>query len=147
MTIKTLTIAFAALALGAALGSVPAFVQQNVPGYSSQGTVIGVLNAQGLHDQATPPVYFITLFDAEIDMKTDYPSLAPATFQPFGGRYVVHGGKMVTFEGESPGQFVVIAFDSMENVQAWRASDAFKNAYNPQKLGKVRVFAVEGLTQ
>jgi uncharacterized protein (DUF1330 family) len=80
-------------------------------------------------------------------MKTDYPSLAPATFQPFGGRYVVHGGKMVTFEGESPGQFVVIAFDSMENVQAWRASDAFKNAYNPQKLGKVRVFAVEGLTQ
>ena len=88
-----------------------------------------------------------TLFDAAIDMKTDYPSLAPTTFQPFGGHYVVHGAKMVPFEGEFPGQFVAIAFDSMEKVQAWRESAAFKNTYDPQKIAGLRVFAVEGVTQ
>jgi uncharacterized protein (DUF1330 family) len=147
MTIKTLTIGFTALALGAAFGSVLAFAQQNVPGYSSQGTVIGVSNAQGCHDQATPPVYVVTLFDGEIDLKTDYPSLDPATFQPFGGRYIVHGGKIVTLEGVPPGQYVVIAFDSMKKVQAWRASAAFKKMYDLYKIGKLRVFAVEGTTQ
>ena len=147
MAIKTLTIGFATFALGAAFGSAPAFVQQKIPSYSSQGTVIGVSNAQGLHDRATAPMYVITLFDAAIDMKTDYPSLAPTTFQPFGGHYVVHGGKMVPFEGELPGQFVVIAFDSMEKVQAWRESATFKNTYDPQKIAGLRVFAVEGVTQ
>jgi uncharacterized protein (DUF1330 family) len=147
MTIKTLAIAFFALALGATFGSALAFAQQNVPGYSSDGKTIGVPNAQGCHDQATPPVYVVTLFDGEIDMKTDYPSLAPGTFQPFGGRYVVHGGKIVTFEGVPPGQYVVIAFDSMEQVQAWRASAAFKEMYDLYKIGKLRVFAVEGVSQ
>ena len=80
-------------------------------------------------------------------MNTDYPSLDPATFQPFGGHYVVHGGKMVAFEGQPPGEYVVIKFDSMERVQAWRASDAFKNAYDLYKIGKLQVFAVEGVTQ
>jgi len=78
-------------------------------------------------------------------MKADYPSLDPATFQLFGGRYIVHGGKIVTFEGEPPGQYVVIAFDSMKKVQAWRASAAFKEMYDLYKIGKLRVFAVEGV--
>ena len=43
MAIKTLTIGFATFALGAAFGSAPAFVQQKIPSYSSQGTVIDVL--------------------------------------------------------------------------------------------------------
>jgi uncharacterized protein (DUF1330 family) len=147
MTIKTLTIGFSALALGVAFGSALAFSRQNIPGDSAQGTMIDVSNIQGLHHQATPPVYVVTLFDGKIDMNTDYPSLDPATFQPFGGRYVVHGGKIVTFEGTPPGQYVVIAFDSMEQVQAWRASAAFKEMRDIYKIGKLRVFAVEGTTQ
>ena len=80
-------------------------------------------------------------------MNTNYPLLAPSTFQPFGGHYVVHGGKMIAFEGQPPGQYVVVAFDSMEKVQAWRASDSFKQMYDRYKIGGLRVFAVEGATQ
>ncbi len=131
MTIKTLAVGLSAFALGAAFGSVLAFAQQNVPGYSFP----------------TPPVYVVTLFEGPIDLKTDYPSLNPATFQPFGGRYIVHGGKVVTFEGVPPGQYVVIRFDSMQKVQAWRASAAFKELSDIHKIGNLRVFAVEGTTQ
>ncbi len=147
MAIKTLTVSFTALALGAAFGSVLTFALQNGPGYSSQDTVINVSEAQGRHDQAGPPVYVVTLFDGPIDFKTNYPSLAPATFQPYGGRYVVHGGKIVTFEGVPPGDYVVIAFDSMEKVQEWRASAAFKEMYDIYKIGTLRVFAVQGVSQ
>jgi uncharacterized protein (DUF1330 family) len=55
-------------------------------------------------------------------MKTNYPSLNPATFQPFGGHYIIHFGRMATFDGKPPNPIVVIAFDSIANAQAWRAS-------------------------
>lgn len=129
MGIKSLTIGSAALAVGVAFGAI----------FSS--------NAQGPRDQANPPVYVVSLFDTSIDLNTNYPSLAPSTFQPFGGHYVVHGGKMIAFEGQPPGQYVVIAFDNMEKVQAWRASDAFKQMYDRYKIGGLRVFAVEGATR
>jgi uncharacterized protein (DUF1330 family) len=108
---------------------------------------LGAQTVRGLHAQATRPTYVITVFDTVLDMDSDYPSFAPATFQPFGGHYIIHGGKTVTFDGESPRQIVVIAFSSMEKVLAWRASDAFKKTYDPQKIGKVRAFAVEGVTE
>jgi hypothetical protein len=33
----------------------------------------------------------------------------PATFQPFGGHYIIHFGKTVSFDGRPPNRFVVIA--------------------------------------
>ena len=104
--------------------------------------VLGALAAQTLHAQATRPAYVVTIFDTEEVMKTNYPSLNPATFQPFG--YIIHFGKMVTFDGKPPNQIVVIAFDSIANAQAWRASGAFKEIYDINKIAKVRAFAVEG---
>ena len=106
--------------------------------------VLGALAAQALHAQATRPAYVVTIFDTEEVMKTNYPSLNPATFQPFGGHYIIHFGKMVTFDGKPPNQIVVIAFDSIANAQAWRASGAFKEIYDINKIAKVRAFAVEG---
>ncbi len=130
MEIKSLAIGVAAFALGAGFDA-----------------AMLASNAQGRHDRTDPPVYVVSLFETSIDMNTNYPSLAPATFQPFGGRYVVHGGKMVAFEGQPPGQYVVVVFDSMAKVQAWRASDAFKQMYDRYKIGGLRVFAVEGAAQ
>jgi uncharacterized protein (DUF1330 family) len=105
---------------------------------------LGALAAQALHAQATPPAYAVTIFDTAEVMNTNYPSLDPATFQPFGGRYVIHFGKALTFDGEPPSQIVAIAFDSMDKAQAWHASDAFKKTYDVNKIAKVRAFAVEG---
>jgi uncharacterized protein (DUF1330 family) len=111
------------------------------------GFGLGAVAVQALHAQAVPPAYVITLFDTQIDMSTHYPSLAPASFQPFGGHYIIHGGRTVTFDGNPPKQFVVIEFDSMEKAQAWRASDAFKQRYDLHRTAKVRAFAVEGVNQ
>ena len=109
------------------------------------GFGLGALAAQALHAQAAPPAYVVTIFDTAEVMKTNYPSLDPATFQPFGGRYIIHFGKSVTFDGEPPNQIVIIAFDSMEIAQAWRASGAFRSMYDVNKIANVRAFAVEGI--
>lgn len=110
---------------------------------------LGVFAARALRVLDAPPAYFVTLFDmastAEV-MKTDYPSLAPATFQPFGGHYIIHSGRTISFDGEPPKQIVVIAFDSMERLQEWHGSEAFRKLYDLYKSEKVKAFAVEGVT-
>ncbi len=105
---------------------------------------LGTLAAKALHAQATWPAYVVTIFDTEDIMNTNYPSLDPATFEPFGGRYIVHFGRTVTFDGLPPNQLMIIVFDSMENAQAWRASHAFNKMYDVNQLANVRAFAVEG---
>jgi len=96
--------------------------------------------------QTAPPAYVITLFDSGLRSATDtdYPSLNPATFQPYGGHYIIHFGKTVSFDGRPPNRFVVIAFDSIQKAQAWHSSDAFRQSYDARKLSDVRAFAVEG---
>lgn len=44
MIYKAVTIGVAAFSLGVVLSSIPVFAQQQVPGYTSQGTVTGVPN-------------------------------------------------------------------------------------------------------
>ena len=66
----------------------------------------------------------------------------------FGGRYIVHFGDVVAFEGATPNDIVIIAFDSMDKAQAWRASKAFKNLVHPARsIRNIRTFAVAGVTQ
>jgi uncharacterized protein (DUF1330 family) len=111
------------------------------------GFELGTLANEPLDAQITPPAYVVTLFDSGLKSvgDTNYPSLNPATFQPFGGRYIIHFGRTVSFDGLPPNRFVVIAFDSMKNAQAWHSSDAFRQSYDPHKLTGVRAFAVEGI--
>ena len=110
------------------------------------GFGLGILAGQP-RAQTAPPAYVITLFDSGLRSAsdTDYPSLNPATFQPYGGRYITHFGKTVSFDGRPPNRSVIIAFDSMDKAQAWHASEAFKQSYDARKLSDVRAFAVEGI--
>lgn len=114
--------------------------------------VVGVgfsgLAASAVRSQPGPPAYFVTLFDTASESEvtsTNYPSLAPATFQPFGGHYLIHSGRTVSFDGEPPKQIVVIAFENMEHLQQWRDSQAFKQLYDVHKIARVKAFAVEGV--
>jgi uncharacterized protein (DUF1330 family) len=110
------------------------------------GFGLGTLANRPISAQTTPPAYVFTLFDTGLkSMDTDYPSLNPATFQPFGGHYIIHFGTTVSFDGIPPNRIVVIAFDSMKSAQAWHASEAFRQSYDPRKLRGVRAFAVEGI--
>jgi uncharacterized protein (DUF1330 family) len=110
------------------------------------GFGLGILAGQSLA-QVDPPAYVITLFDSGLKSATDtdYPSLNPATFQPYGGHYITHFGKTVSFDGRPPSRSVIIAFDSMQKAQAWHSSDAFRQSYDAKKLSDVRAFAVEGI--
>jgi uncharacterized protein (DUF1330 family) len=109
------------------------------------GFGLGIL-ADQLRAQTAPPAYVVTLFDSGLRATdTDYPSLNPATFQPYGGHYITHFGKTVSFDGRPPNRSVIIAFDSMDKAQAWHSSDAFRQSYDARKLSDVRAFAVEGI--
>lgn len=50
----------------------------------------------------------------------DYVKAVPATLAPFGGRFLVRGGRAERIEGEiEPRRVVVIEFDSAERARAW----------------------------
>jgi uncharacterized protein (DUF1330 family) len=49
-----------------------------------------------------------------------------ATLQPFGGRYIVHGGRKTVLEGTWSGDLIIIAFPDREKAAAWYASPAYR---------------------
>jgi uncharacterized protein (DUF1330 family) len=112
------------------------------------GVALGALAVKEVGAQGTPPAYVITEVDViEPEAYTkDYAPRVQPTFQPFGGRYLIRGGKTIALEGEPPKRVVVIAFDSVEKAQAWRDSAAYKEIKPLRdRLAKVRAFIIEGL--
>ena len=65
------------------------------------GFGFGILADQSIAQISSPPAYVVTLFDSGLKSAsdTDYPSLNPATFQPYGGHYIIHFGRTVSFDG------------------------------------------------
>jgi uncharacterized protein (DUF1330 family) len=114
------------------------------------GAALGAAAIQGLHAQAKPPAYVITETNI-IDQAAfnEFSPKVPATMQPFGGKYLIRGGRVVTLQGEAPQRFIVTAFDSMEKAQAWRNSAAWKALMPLREKGtKVRGdYIVEGVSQ
>lgn len=114
------------------------------------GIGVGVMATQVLHAQAKPPVYVI----GEIDVRETEPYFkgyvpgASKAVVDGGGRYVVRGGKSVSFYGEPPKLIAVMVFESMEKAEAAFGSAAYKEAKAVgDKYAKFRVYAVEGLPQ
>jgi uncharacterized protein (DUF1330 family) len=110
------------------------------------GAAIGVA---GIHAEQPKAAAYVVA-EVEVTEPTTFQKYAdqvPGTLAPFGGRYLVRGGKTASLEGEAPQRIVVIAFDSMEKAQAWEDSAAYR-AIKPIRLSsaKSRVFIVEGAT-
>ncbi|MFD7631068.1 DUF1330 domain-containing protein [Streptomyces sp. NPDC059851] len=62
-----------------------------------------------------------------------------ATMDPFGGRFLVHGGGPVeVLEGSFTSSLVIIAFPDMERARAWYASEAY------QEILPLRTRHIEG---
>jgi uncharacterized protein (DUF1330 family) len=81
------------------------------------------------------------------DVFKTYAEQIPGTLAPFGGTYLVRGGKITPVEGDAPtGRFVVIAFDSAQKALAWENSPAYE-AIKPirHKSAKARLFIIEGV--
>jgi uncharacterized protein (DUF1330 family) len=100
-------------------------------GVAVGATAVGLLRAQDKH-----PVYFVyqteLTGDAAVFIK-DYVSHIPSTLEPFGGRFLVRGGKVTRVEGDTPlPRISIIEFDSLDKAQGWYNSPAY------QKLVPVR---------
>ena len=115
------------------------------------GFGLGAVAVQGLHAQAKPPIYYIGEIEpTNIEAYTkEYAPKAQAIIKAAGGRFLAAGQKVTAIEGEPPKPRVaIIAWDSMEQVHAWRNSAAFKElAPIREKMAKFRGFTVEGLPQ
>jgi len=115
------------------------------------GFGFGAVAVQVLHAQAKPPIYQITEIDVlnqEAYLK-DYAPKAQAVIKAAGGKFLAAGGKTTTIEGEPPKSRVVLQqWDSLEKIQAYRNSAAFKDLLPIRdKLAKFRSFVVEGAPQ
>jgi uncharacterized protein (DUF1330 family) len=49
-----------------------------------------------------------------------------ATLEPFGGRFLVHGGDVEVIENEWPGHLVIIEFPDRRQMRGWYDSPAYQ---------------------
>jgi uncharacterized protein (DUF1330 family) len=109
---------------------------------------IGSVLTTALRAQSTPPA-FVVAEEAIHDLETftkEYGPKVPATLQPYGGRFLVRGGKLAALEGDAPPRFVIIEFDSMDKARDWyNLPDYQKLAPIRHKASKTTLFIAEGV--
>lgn len=113
------------------------------------GAATSVFAVQALRAQSKQPLYVVTeieITDLEAYSK-EYVPLTQASIRAAGGRLIAAGQNVVALEGAPPATRVAInEFDSLEAVQAWRASAQYKDARKVgDKYAKFRTFAIEAL--
>jgi uncharacterized protein (DUF1330 family) len=108
---------------------------------------IGLAGAVHAQQAKTAPAYLVV----EVDVKDPaafqkYAAAIPKTLAPFGGRFVVRGGKTQILEGEPTKRIVMIAFDSMEKARGWWESPDYE-AIRPIRHSSAvaRLYFVEGV--
>src|SRR5215471_6629955 len=113
------------------------------------GATLGAAAVEGLHAQAKPPVYQIVEIDVlnQEAYLNDYAPKAQAAIRAAGGKFLAAGGKTTSIEGDPPKSRIVLQqWDSIEQIQVYRNSAAFKELLLPrEKLARFRSFAVEGM--
>jgi uncharacterized protein (DUF1330 family) len=77
----------------------------------------------------------------------EYKKLTPSSLLPYGGKFLVRGGKTETLEGQwTPGRFVMLEFPSVEKARAWYSSDDYSAArLLRQRAAHTQMVLAEGL--
>jgi uncharacterized protein (DUF1330 family) len=94
------------------------------------GMGIGVAGVHELHAQARPPVYMIGNNEVtdQAGYTKEYLPPAQASLKAHGARYIA-AGKGTAIDGEPPkGRVVILRWDSMEQLLAWRHSPEYEKA-------------------
>jgi len=60
------------------------------------------------------------------DDTLEYIERIQGTMDPYGGRFLVHGGELEIKEGEWPGTVVILEFPDMTAARDWYASPAYQ---------------------
>ena len=112
------------------------------------GAVLGAIAIQALHAQPKPPVYMIAINEVrdQEGYAKEYVSPAQKSVKDHGGEYIAAGpGTQVT--GSLPqGPVVILRWESMEALQAWRNSPEFQAALKiGEKYAKFNIVAVNGM--
>ena len=114
------------------------------------GIAMGALGLGGLQAQEKPPVYMIGIVDVSNadGYAKEYLPPAQASIKAYGGVYVAAGPGTV-IEGSMPGtRFVILRWDSLEQLKGWRNSPEYTAAHeNGMKYAKFNVVAVNGVKQ
>ena len=93
------------------------------------------------------PAYTVVEVEVEDPVRyEDYKKMVPPSLEPFGGRFLVRGGKAETLEGEwLPKRLVIVEFPSLEKAKAWWASAEYAEAKAlRQATAKTKLIVVEG---
>jgi uncharacterized protein (DUF1330 family) len=113
--------------------------------------VLSVASAASLRAQEAAPHAFVVASESVHDVETftkEYGPKVPATLQPYGGRFLVRGGKLTNLEGDAPGRFVIIEFDSLQHAQKWYQSPEYQRLIPiRQKASKSTLFIAEGMSK
>ena len=114
------------------------------------GAVLGAAAVQTLHAQTKPPAYNIaeiTINDQDGYTKEYLPVITKALTDA-GGKFLVRGGKTISYEGAAPApRVVVIQFESLDKLQALYDSAPYKQAVAiGDKYATQRIFGVEGVS-
>ncbi len=118
---------------------------------AAAGAALAATMFGGAAAQDKPPgayyVIEVTATDPEADAKLA--TLLSPIVKEFGGRFLTRGGKTVSFDGAPPQRFVILAFDSMEQAQAWNDSPKRKEveAKRVEAGATIRAFAIEALRE
>jgi len=77
----------------------------------------------------------------------EYKRLTPGSLVPFGGRFVVRGGKAETLEGTwAPRRLVILEFPTVERAREWWSSDLYRPAKAlRQSSSHTEMILVEGV--
>lgn len=114
------------------------------------GAVIGAAAIQGLHAQAKPPVYAVIpiLKITDADTFKQIGPKASAAMSGSGAHYIIRSDKITSLDGTPPERLIVIAFDNMEQAQAWHNSAAQKEIDALRiKSTKSLSYLVEGMAK
>ena len=109
---------------------------------------LGAAAVQALHAQAKPPAYNfaeITIKDQDGYNKEYLPVITKALTDA-GGKFIVRGGKTISYEGAAPApRVVVVQFENLDKLQALYNSASYKDAIAVgDKYSTQRIFGVEG---
>lgn len=76
----------------------------------------------------------------------DYLQGIDATLEPFGGRFLIHGGPKDMREGQFTDDLIMIAFPSLDAARGWYDSPAYQ-ALAPLRMqgAEGEVFIIEGV--
>lgn len=112
------------------------------------GAVFGGAAIQALHAQAKPPVYMIAINEIsdQEGYAKEYVPPAQKSVKDHGGQYAA-AGPGTQLAGSLPhGPVVILRWQSMEALEAWRNSPDFQAALKVgEKYAKFNIIAVNGV--